>query len=932
MHDLIEDLGKEIVRQESSYEPGERSRLWFYKDILQVLQQDTGTNKVKAIILDLPKGIEVQWSGEAFEKMRSLKMLVIKKACFSECPKYLPNSLKWLEWKGYPFKILPFRMRLTELVYLDLSYSYCECLQPFDKNFFNLSHMNLRNCKFLKQIPDLSGASNLRELWLDGCTNLIEVHDSVGCLNKLTVLSAMRCKKLKILPSCLRLSFLKHLNLIGCSSLQRFPEISVMMEEIRILDLDKTAIIELPSSICNLIGLEMINVEECRNLKQLPSSICKLRKLWKLTVDSCEEMSHFKMCEGGDEASLDCSKMTHLHFSNCKLSDNSLVFCLSHFTKIEHLDLSFNNFTILPECIKEHCNLKYLLLDNCNQLQHIGGMPPNLEKFSAICCTSLTKLSKSKVLKQGSFVSFWVRNVFPRIFLWILVKDDQDYIHNCQFSAHTNEYTKLDISSMWHSLSTIKTNHIYICDMQSMIQSELPLGNEWNEVNLSIESKTQEIELIKEIYFGVYADNLQSSFENIQFVDPIRCIIDISLLQNIQGQQDLEELEEDMNLDLNSTKSAELIENPMHDRDREIMNKLQPWDLRFLEVAGYRGTTFPTWLGSRSYNDLTELRLINCQNCRRIPALGQLPALRDLTIEGLQSVVAVGSEFFKGHDCASLIPFPSLESLKFANMISWEEWHSVDMEAFPKLHTLRFDCCPKLIGNLPLQLVSLECLEIATCPLLASSIPKYPRIHILRIIKSQNVVLQEQALPPSLHFLEFSDARMLEPLSEKLHIEHLVIRNFSDAAPLPVIHMPPSAVENLDLIDCENLKFVLISKAPLVHLEIIFIYKCKFLKSLLADMERLLPNLRQLRIVRCPEMEPFCAGSLPSSLKQLEIRGCNKLLSSHTEWHHLPTITKLLISTPSDTLHCRGLQHLTSLQELRILDSPKLKTIKGGMI
>lgn len=102
--------------------------------------------------------------------------------------------------------------------------------------------------------------------------------------------------------------------------------------------------------------------------------------------------------------------------------------------------------------------------------------------------------------------------------------------------------------------------------MQSMIQSELPLGNEWNEVNFSIESKTEEIEVIKEIYLGVYADNLQSSYENIQFLDPIRCIIDISLLKNIQGQEDLEELEEDMNLDLNSTKSADLIENPMQDR------------------------------------------------------------------------------------------------------------------------------------------------------------------------------------------------------------------------------------------------------------------------------------------------------------------------------------------------------------------------------
>ncbi|XP_028760659.1 TMV resistance protein N-like [Neltuma alba] len=91
IHDLIEDTGKEIVRQESPYEPGGRSRLWFYKDILHVLQQDTGTHQIEAIVLDLPEIIEIQWSGEAFTKMKNLKMLVIRKACFSECPKFIVN-------------------------------------------------------------------------------------------------------------------------------------------------------------------------------------------------------------------------------------------------------------------------------------------------------------------------------------------------------------------------------------------------------------------------------------------------------------------------------------------------------------------------------------------------------------------------------------------------------------------------------------------------------------------------------------------------------------------------------------------------------------------------------------------------------------------------------------------------------------------------
>ncbi|XP_028754846.1 TMV resistance protein N-like [Neltuma alba] len=727
MHDSIEDAGKEIVRQESSYQLSKQSRLWSYQDILQVLEQDNGTNKIEAIILDLPENIEVQWSGEAFVEMKSLKMLVIKQACFSECPKYLPKSLRWLEWKGYSFKFFP-SLCATELVSLDLSFSSCELLQPFDKKFRNLSSMKLTNCKSLQQIPDLSGASNIRELCLDGCTNLIEIHDSVGCLNKLREWSAMRCKNLKILPSCLRLTSLEHLNLFGCSSLQRFPEVSILMEEMQTLDLDKTAIIELPSSICNLIGLRVLSMEECPNLMQLPASICTLPNLWKLTANSCEQMSHFKKCEGGDEATnLDCS--------------------------------------------------------------HIGGMPPNLEKFSAICCSSLTELSKIKVLEQainfqcgkknfilpgekfpkglhkydwGNSVSIWVRDVLPTTFLWILVKDVQDYVYNCEFSVHINEETKLEICIKHESES-----------------------------------------------YG---------------------------------------------------------------------------DLEILEAGGYKGTTYAR---GHSYDNLTELRLTDCNRCRSIPALGQLPALRSLTIETLRSLVAVGSEFSKADDWASLIPFPSLETLKR--------------------------------------------LGIQRCPLLASSIPKCPIIQKIAIIKSPNVALQEQELPPSLRRLAISGGHGLGSLSVELHIEDLIVWDCSDAVPPPLIHIPPS-VKQLIIGGCENLNAFRVPKAPLVHVRKISLYYCKFLTSLFDNMECLLPNLEKLKIKGCPKMEPFSPGLLPSSLKQLKIRECDKLLSCHAKWHHLPTIIKLVISTDSDTLHCIGLQHLTSLQQLELRYSDKLEKIEGGMM
>ena len=41
MHDLIQDMGREIIRQESPKESGERSRLWYHEDVIDVLENDT---------------------------------------------------------------------------------------------------------------------------------------------------------------------------------------------------------------------------------------------------------------------------------------------------------------------------------------------------------------------------------------------------------------------------------------------------------------------------------------------------------------------------------------------------------------------------------------------------------------------------------------------------------------------------------------------------------------------------------------------------------------------------------------------------------------------------------------------------------------------------------------------------------------------------
>lgn len=52
MHQLIQDMGREIVRQESVEEPGRRSRLWRHGESFYVLKNKTGTETIEGIILD----------------------------------------------------------------------------------------------------------------------------------------------------------------------------------------------------------------------------------------------------------------------------------------------------------------------------------------------------------------------------------------------------------------------------------------------------------------------------------------------------------------------------------------------------------------------------------------------------------------------------------------------------------------------------------------------------------------------------------------------------------------------------------------------------------------------------------------------------------------------------------------------------------------
>nr|XP_023885697.1 TMV resistance protein N-like [Quercus suber] len=97
MHDLLQEMGRDIVRKECHKDPGKRSRLWLYKDIDNVLTKNTGTETIQGIVLNLPEPKVAHWDPESFSKMHHLKFLIIGNIRLNHDPKHLPNDLRFLD-------------------------------------------------------------------------------------------------------------------------------------------------------------------------------------------------------------------------------------------------------------------------------------------------------------------------------------------------------------------------------------------------------------------------------------------------------------------------------------------------------------------------------------------------------------------------------------------------------------------------------------------------------------------------------------------------------------------------------------------------------------------------------------------------------------------------------------------------------------------
>ncbi|XP_052209583.1 disease resistance protein RPV1-like isoform X3 [Diospyros lotus] len=453
MHQLIQELGREIVRQESPKVLGERRRLWNHKDSFHVLREKTGTKKITSLVLDMHflkeeksvgnsfghlkessskkckrrhfeifsglfKGSANKNSNEevlevdAFAGMSNLQLLQISDVQLCGSYKNFPKGLRWLYWSHCPLQSTPNDFPFDKLVALQMPYSSL-------KNVFNgakcpivLKILDLSHSHNLSATPDFSMLPNLERLLLENCTGLVKINESIGLLQRLVFLNLRNCQKLKKLPKTIcGLKSLATLDISGCINIEELPTELGNMDSLTVILADGTEVNQYS------ITLEV----KAWNFFVLT---------WPLSVRRVPKILWVSFPQS----------LAYLSIANCNLFDDTFPREFGNLSSLQILNLSMNPICGLPSCVKDLRSLRVLWLESCPSLRSLK-LRENIKILYAVDCKSLKKITFRSVHRISSVTYSGCRSLFEIEGLFKSVpleRVDAERINNlglCDFEA-----------------------------------------------------------------------------------------------------------------------------------------------------------------------------------------------------------------------------------------------------------------------------------------------------------------------------------------------------------------------------------------------------------------------------------------------------------------------------------------------------------------
>ncbi|KAM7477397.1 hypothetical protein LguiA_025610 [Lonicera macranthoides] len=374
MHPLLQEMGKQIVREESILRPEERSRLWQHQESFDVLNGKIGTDRIEGMILDMNmvkrsksrrNSKEEVLEANTFEKMRNLRLLKISHIQLSGTYEVLPRKIRWLYWHGFHLNYLPSGFPLENLVALEMSNSSLKQLWKATKVLESLKVLILSHSTKLVKTPDFSSTPNLEKLVLKDCPHLVEVDESIVNLERLIFVNLSDCKNLRKLPRNIGMvKSLEQLIISGCSNL---VGVAIELEKMKSLRVFKADRMEISQTLSEDTFPAWYNLIPC-------------------ITKPCENP---KISWG----SLPSSLVT-LTLMGSNMSDDSFPKNLgSTLPMLKHLYLGGNPIRNLPEFVRNLGGLEKLDFSWCTKLQQIIWPSIDVQELIVTECHSLKQIT-----------------------------------------------------------------------------------------------------------------------------------------------------------------------------------------------------------------------------------------------------------------------------------------------------------------------------------------------------------------------------------------------------------------------------------------------------------------------------------------------------------------------------------------------------------
>ncbi|KAL1329095.1 putative disease resistance RPP13-like protein 1 [Arachis hypogaea] len=675
----------------------------------------------------------------------------------------------------------------------------------------------------------------------------------------------------------------KYLRVLSFDILNIFPNSIAKLIQLRYLDLSRSKIEVLPQSLCNLCNLQSLKLRECWSLTMLPSSIGELIHLRYLELSGSAVKtlpeSLCKLCNLQTLKLEDCSKLTMLPNGMCNL------------VSLRHLDIRKTPLKEMPKGMskmKQLHILSYYMVgkDEVNGIQELGGLV-NLHGSFEI--QKLENVGDVNEARSARIID--KKHIDDLLLEWSsgddVVSDtetERDILHNLQPHSGLKKFTikgyksKLFPDWIGHSFYQNMTNvSLKSCKNCCMLPS---LGQLPSLKSLSI-----------------------------QGFDQLKCVGD-EFYQN----------EDDHSLHIAPFPSLERLE----------FNYMSCWEEWHLPE-------------SKAFPQLKWLRITNC------------PKLKgDMVNPILMSIISSSSDASKVRKVQIREDYPGLDigTSLHGDTVSIRGCQS------------SVECAIKAMISIN-HLTSLQEIEFLGCWSVVS--------------------LQGNCLPKSLQKLTIECYSELELLQqqEKYDLVELQIKYSCDSLSSFLLDAFPK-LKILAFRECKNLKSVSMSEPSHAALQSLYIFyctklvsfpeeglaapnmthlcvrDCHKLEALPRGMNSLLPCLQSLDIRGCPNITSLPEGGLPSNLKELSVGACEQQLSNLSWMGNLDTLTHLTVDDtwceskiksypeagslprlPSlttlkisslcklETLDCKQLLCLTSLQQLHIRYCPELENMAG---